>query len=184
MNDSCYDTPEVDALLKELYFTFYTVDVNIEFGNLNTPIDKSPLRIADAFNSQFQLNLEEYRDNNNFLQFNDVTTQVSRWNPYGEEVYKFFKVIAGPVWISTSYTSEQYVSTDGGKTYDNEEEVMLFGTYFFLSNTRTIHMRSLYNIVRFLSEIGGIQASVMVIFGAIGTYINRKIFMAKMMSEL
>ena len=86
--------------------------------------------------------------------------------------------------MSNSYTIHHLTSHDDGKTYQLEHEEILFGTFFFLSNSRTLHKRNLYDIVRFLADLGGLQAILLTFIGTVGGYINTKIFMSRMMREL
>ena len=52
--NSCRDTADITNLLDNVYFTFYNLEENVEFGNPSN-IGKRPIRGSDAFHSQFQL---------------------------------------------------------------------------------------------------------------------------------
>ena len=84
------------------------------------------------------------------------------------------KIDQGPSWESTSYKTyhNRYPSVEASKdgnidniVYANDQvyadaedggEHLLFGAYYFVSNLRTQHSRTVYNIFNLLSEIGGI----------------------------
>ena len=146
------------------------MDENVEFGN-PANIGKRPIRVSDTFHSQFQLARAVYRDSNNFLEYNKVTTRDSRLLPYIQDNYKFLKLEKGPVWTSSSYTLHHRL-TDDGIHFREVEEDILFGTYFFLSNVKTEHQRNLFNFVSLLSQLGGIYATLFAAFSAVGKYVN------------
>ena len=58
---------------------------------------------------------------------------------------------------------------------------MLFASYFFLSSVRTNHMRKVYNIIDLLSNLGGILTTFFGLGRVFATYINKKLFITKMM---
>ena len=90
----------------------------------------------------------------------------------------------GPVWTAGSYDQTISVSDDGGVEYKTERRIMVFGTYFFLSNTRSEHQRKVYNVVDLLSNVGGIMTSFLGVGAALATYVNKKLFVTRMMQEL
>ena len=61
---------------------------------------------------------------------------------------------------------------------------MIYGTYFFLSNVKTDHSRKVYTIVDLLSNTGGIVTALMGIGASLATYVNKKLFVTKMMQDL
>ena len=56
-----------------MMFNFYILSDDQEIGNINN-YEGSPLVAKDNFHSQFKLASDKYRDNNNFLIHNLVTT--------------------------------------------------------------------------------------------------------------
>lgn len=72
----CAPREDIAFLLDKLYFTFYVVEDNIQFGDLG----EKPFLTVNKFHSQFQLSIDKYRDNNNFIKINKATTTESR-NP-------------------------------------------------------------------------------------------------------
>ena len=60
----------------------------------------------------------------------------------------------------------------------------MMATYFFLSDIKTVHVRKVYNLFDLLSSLGGMIASLMGVGTAIGTYINKQLFITKMLQDL
>jgi len=56
--------------------------------------------------------------------------------------------------------------------YGIESEEILYGSYFFLSDTRTDHHRDVYNIMNLLAQVGGVYSALFAVFGLIGGFIN------------
>ena len=97
-----------------------------------------------------------------------------RWNPYSTGSFNFLKIDQGQSWESISYKTyhNRYPSVEASKdlnkdniVYANDQvvegeedggEVLLFGAYYFVSNLRTEHSRTVYNILNLLAELGGI----------------------------
>ena len=73
--------------------------------------------------------------------------------------------------INDAYKKIFNVTYDN-KKYEFETEELLFRTFFFLSDQEVFHTRSLYNLVDLASELGGLSAVLLSVFGAIGNYIN------------
>ena len=70
------------------------------------------------FHSQFQLAIDKYHDNNNYLQYNKVTNQYRRiWFHKPPFVTEFFNLKQYQSWVSDLYTKPREVSYDGGKSY-------------------------------------------------------------------
>ena len=131
-----------------------------------------PLHMYDQFHSQFQLQTDKYRDSNNFLMKNRVVTRDDRWLPYIQDEYTFLKIEKGQPWISSSYFRTHNTSYDGGHTYELEETEILFGCYFFLSPKIGEHSRYKFNIMNLMSQLGGIHALMIIIFGSVARFVN------------
>jgi hypothetical protein len=63
------------------------------------------------------------------------------------------------------------VSRDG-ITFKKESQLMLFGTYFFLSGEAVLHTRKAYDFLSVLSDFGGILEIFMFIFYAVWNKYN------------
>lgn len=56
-------------------------------------------------------------------------------------------------------------SRDDGKTFQNETHRLVWGTFFFLADDMKKHIRSDYNLISLLGDIGGlIEAMYVVIY--------------------
>lgn len=86
--------------------------------------------------------------------------------------YDFLDLDLGPVWISTSYIEHHNTSTDGGLTYFWDDNQLIYGTFFFLSEQKVDHKRNLYNFVDLLSELGGIFTTIYGVLNLMGNYMN------------
>ena len=61
----------------------------------------------------------------------------------------------------------------------------MFGSYFFLGDDMTLLNRNLYTISDMLSDFGGIyQTFILALFFHLGTIINKKIMMGKLIRSL
>lgn len=111
---SCRDPADISFLLDKLFFTIYVVEDNVQFGD----IGKNPFMTVNKFHSQFALNIEEYRDNNNFIKVNKATSSDTR-NPLKSKNkdYYFLNSVLGPVWVSKTWKKTENITEDGGKTY-------------------------------------------------------------------
>ena len=88
-------------LLKQFYFTYQIVQQRVEFVNDN--LEMNPLITQNIFHSQFVLNLDRYRDNNNFLRINEVETNDARLNIFKEaSMFQFVDYVLNPIWESSS----------------------------------------------------------------------------------
>lgn len=59
-----------------MVFSLFMMHGKISFGS---EIHESPIVTQDVFHSQFQLDLNKYRDNNNMLRINSVWTKDARF---------------------------------------------------------------------------------------------------------
>ena len=76
------------------------------------------------------------------------------------------------MWESDSYETQFHISEDYSDGGQNEDATILYGAFFFLSGEKTEHRRQVYNIVNLLTDLGGIQASLLMIVGGFAKYIN------------
>lgn len=105
----CQADPSISKLLDEIYFNIYILDEEVELGNFD-----KPLAVVDSFHSQFKLDLDSYRDNNNFLVYNDFIAKDQRFKLwYPPNIFKFFQVDQKPVWQSSKMIQTQNISESG-----------------------------------------------------------------------
>ena len=53
-NENCADPEKIDQFLKDIFFTSYILEENVEFGDISN-IGKRPISVNDKFHSQFML---------------------------------------------------------------------------------------------------------------------------------
>jgi len=87
--------------------------------------------------------------------YNHVETHDNRLWPSIKDEFYFLKIQKGPVWVSEIYKTYHETSYTGEEPFNLEKNDILFSTYFFLSNAKTMHFRKTYNLVDLLSELGG-----------------------------
>jgi len=68
-NTECKSKEAIALLLDKIMVTMWYVDERVEFNDPSN-LGGSPMKSIDVFHSQFQLNPDQYRDNNNFLVYN------------------------------------------------------------------------------------------------------------------
>ena len=83
--------------------------------------------------------MSEYRDNNNFIKHTELEYTTTRWSLV-PETYKleFLEFDKHPIWIGQPYIQNYNASWDGGKTWESQEFNMIFGCYFFVSESKVI----------------------------------------------
>ena len=62
--------------MSSYYFTMYTTKPKLLFKLEN--LNKNPLRTEQEFFAQFALDVNKYRDNNNFIEVHEVYTYDNR----------------------------------------------------------------------------------------------------------
>lgn len=98
------------------------------------------------------------------------------------QVYEFIDNIAMPVWVGTSRhiwrRNTMWIEEPelGFRTYDHH---VIFGAYFFYSQERLEHSRSVFTYVNILAEIGGLFECFILVFGSLALIINDKLMVAK-----
>ena len=89
MVKNCKKSKEIRKFLQQIYITKYFVEESLDFKKEHRPVTTS-----FHFHQQFQLNLDEHRDNNNFIRGNTITTvgkyRFSIFNP--RKVYNFVDI--------------------------------------------------------------------------------------------
>jgi len=113
------------------YFNLYTLDEQIDFTNREN-IGKRPIRVSDIIYTQFQLQLNQMRDTNNFLIHNSVETRDQIFFSSIRE-FEFLTLMQEAPMSAASKKAKEYSSYNGIDFLVYEEEV-LYGEYFFVSN--------------------------------------------------
>ena len=80
--------------------------------------DKKQVISIDQFHSQFQLSLDKYIDNNNFIFINTLKA-YNDWRAISRpQKYRFYDYTANPVWTGKHVIRlDRTVSYDQGKTW-------------------------------------------------------------------
>ena len=63
---------------------------------------------------------------------------------------------------------------DGGKTYSNQYQQMLVGSFIFVSDEKVSHHRKAQNILDILAKFGGLATLITKMFRPIATFVNNK----------
>jgi hypothetical protein len=162
VNPSCVDLKDQKAFFSKFHFTLYTLVGRAEH---HKDPNRESVTTKSIFHSQFMLNLDQYRDNNNFMRINTVEVQKNRWlgTFLAARVYKFLDYTINPVWIGFSNDWTQFVSRNG-IDFKPENQKMIFGSYFFLSDETILHTMKAYDVLSILSDFGGIVEIFIFIF--------------------
>ena len=98
---------------------------------------------------------------------------------------RFLDYSSLPVWIGGVDVPSYNTTYDYGKTWNVEQQQLIYGSYFFLGQEMTLHNRNLYTVSDMLSDFGGIyQTFILALFYYFGTSINKRIMMAKLIRSL
>ena len=125
----------------------------------------------------------QYRDNNNYFEFNEVTTSDHRgFQMFLQNQYQFLNLDVRSGQVSNGFKHKYKYSRDG-QDYQTRTDEVLSATYFFLSNKRIIHQRSLQNAFGVLANVGGLAVFLYLVLGTLGKYINTRLFMANLISQ-
>ena len=117
---------------------------------------ESPLVTENTLFSQFALNFDQYRDNNNYLVTHEVTTSDNRY--IGQEMKEIFiDVEQMPSWVlNQKLVVTNNISRDDGSSYFMQEHHVFLGIYFFVSDFIVKDSRSVWSIIQLISDFGGL----------------------------
>ena len=140
--DDCANIELIDEFLDDIYFTTYILQENIEFGDISN-IGKRPVKANDKFHSQFVLNTKEYRDNNNFIQFNHVVTNDNYLDLISDKRkhFSFLQLNSNAFWTSKTYIKDELVTINGQTEEVQTTNNIVLGMYFFVSDNIVEHTR-------------------------------------------
>ena len=128
----------------------------------------------DHLLSQFQLSLDKYIHNHNFVKINNFLAYNQWLGLSSPKMYRFYDYGSNPVMTSkVLYLDNKKISYDDGLTWDViHQEQQLYGAYFFLANNMVNYQFNVYTIEQVAQSLGGIFAILLPIFKALGHYIN------------
>ena len=112
LNPNCKPDNIIQNMLNMMMFNILIINNDQEIGNYEN-YGKSPLISKDTFHTQFKLNLDVYRDNNNFLVHNLITTNDSRYNfKKNLKKFEFLELQMSPIWIGPKQIKSVNISYD------------------------------------------------------------------------
>ena len=115
---------------------------------------------------------------------NDLYTTVSRWKVWeAAKLWNYIKLGTEISWIGSNYVSQDNQTSDGVNFHVRTDSVFQ-ASWFYLSDNRIITIRMNYSILNLAAHMGGMQNTIIGIFGIIGVYINNQLIKAKMIREL
>lgn len=117
-------------MLSQIYFTIYEIYEVSDLGNHDN-YGQKPARITEKFHNQFQLSINNYHDNNNFIVLNEIKCQDSRIDILDGHKYGFVDILMYPAWTGSPRLQNRMISRDGINFYKQSTQ-KLFGTYYFL----------------------------------------------------
>ena len=95
-------------------------------------------------------------------------------------------VIPKQSWVSTPLIRQDritYLSKPASKPVQVQETYIL-GVYFFFSDTKVDHTKSIFNIFDLLSKFGGLYGSIFRLLGVIGGFYNSRLFIADLIKKM
>ena len=100
LGDHCKNETEINSFLLDFYFTQYVLTRKIRFNSNNYGLE--PIQTIDRFFAQFQVSLDRYRDNNNDVRINYVSTKDKRGNFMQQPLtWTFIDITQNPAWIGS-----------------------------------------------------------------------------------
>ena len=121
--------------------------------------------------------MENYIDTNYFMYKHLIETKDERMVSSILREFSLLKVVERSSWTSK-------VKFKHSHSPDGESDHLLFGAYFFMGNTVTLHKRDVFDFTGLISKVGGIYATLFAFFSAIGKYVNTNQFMGDLMKEM
>jgi len=92
--------------------------------------------------------------------------------------FTFVDYVVNPMWTGKSEIWHLNMTRDG-KVYRNETQLLLFGSYFFMSEEGVIHSRTVENLMQVIGDFGGVLEVVLFAFVFTVTMVNEKQMLAK-----
>lgn len=77
---------------------------------------------------------------------------------------------------------KKIASYDQGKTFKESQDMVFFGTFFFVATERMAHSRDAFTVIDLYSKIGGLTAIIFLGLSVFGVNINIEELRAKLVS--
>ena len=175
---TCRSEAQIRELMSHFLFNVHIIQQRTQLGRTGTT---DMLQTQMIFHSQFVLEYDKYRDNNNYVRPNSLQFTINRWSLDPEEFQdSFLDSVASPPWVADDpYIWRLNVTRDGGSTFKFETYRMVFGVYFFLSEDKVEQFKNLSNISEVIAIIEGVAGLAILFVSILPTYINQKQLEAK-----
>jgi hypothetical protein len=112
-SNGCQSRKKTQKLLDKIFFSQMILVGQAKLNSVDGAFPY-PVSYIDYFMQQYQLNVDKYRDNNNFVRLNEVSAKDDRLNFLeSAKNYSFLDIYSLPVWESMSIKYQANVSTDG-----------------------------------------------------------------------
>ena len=171
----------IEELLTEVFLTVYHANGKAELRTEDhTDV---PVTVVEEFHSQFQLDANQYRDNNNYIRYNMVETQDSRFLNIFEEQYEFVDIVAKPPWVANVKMEDLRNVTEDGLNFYMENTTTIFGTYYFYHTQKSEFRRVAMSWLAVGSEVGGLYECLYLFLGGISLWYNEKFKMSSLISK-
>lgn len=130
---------------------------------------------------QIQVFYDRYTDNNNYVEYDKVTTKDSRVNFLSSgETFDAFKVERGHTWLGRPLKRQRKLTEDNGKTFFmSNQSHTIFGAYYFYSSNMWESTREARNWFHVLSDAGGLYSIIIAIFQMLADEVNDKKWISK-----
>lgn len=104
----------------------------------------------------------------------------------GEQNYEYVDIKQGPIWGGKHMHFKQNLTILGEEpqTYKVVDEQILFGSFFYLSQTIILHNNYAENIWGVIADIGGLIEFLSIIIIHISFFANDRAVMKKMIKSL
>ena len=131
------------------------------------------------------MNLDKFRDSNNFLQKNNVKNTYNRyWVGMDEKKNEFLSVKVNSPYTNTLTIFNLNYSRDGGNTFAMESNQILYGTYFFLGQNLDKYSYEVVNFISLVSELGGFIEFMYITLSLIPIIYNSRLVRKKFIDKL
>jgi hypothetical protein len=90
----------------------------------------------------------------------------------------------GTMWNGEPMQITQNASSNAGESFKSEQNVLLYGSYYFMAGNIHQHEYQAFNIINLASHIGGLSKLLMAGFSVFAIAINDRIIKAKLIRSL
>jgi len=104
---------------------------------------------------------------------------------FDEKEVEFISKKVNPPLLAKSFTDKGQFSRDGGKSFKEEENLVLLGTYYFLGGDYDEYTYESYNFINLASEMGGLIEFIYIFLSLFPFYYyNPKVTQRKFIEKL